>query len=143
MRAEEQDDCSDRAAGNDRPYNTRQATRDRKRTDVGDGRTRPVGKNKPKGILGVTVPMAQALQAADWTSEYLLAQQRGDADIAPALIWMESQRPDWRLMQSKSPALRALWQQYESLVTRDGVLYRIYHDVDGAALFYQLILPAA
>ena len=46
-------------------------------------------------------------------------------------------------MQSASPATRSLWQQFESLVTHDGVIYRIFHRADGSAQYYQVVLPAA
>jgi len=41
----------------------------------------------------------------------------------------------------RGPLLRALWQQFESLVLRDGVLHRIFHGNDGLALFYQVVMP--
>jgi len=72
----------------------------------------------------------------------LREQQKTDEDIAPALEWVDGVRLSWMCMQSKSPALRALWQQYESLVTKEGVLYRIFHNADGTAACYQLVLPA-
>jgi hypothetical protein len=35
-----------------------------------------------------------------------------------------------------------LWQQYESLIVRDNVLYRIFHNFDGSVAYYQLVLPS-
>lgn len=81
-----------------------------------------------------TAGMAIALQAENWTSTYLREQQQADADIAPALIWLEGEegRPDWSSVAAASPALRALYQQYQSLVLREGVLYRIFHNLDAS-----------
>lgn len=54
----------------------------------------------------------------NWTPTYLLEQQKLDPDIGPALLWVAegNVRPAWDEVKSESPALRALYQQYESLV---------------------------
>jgi hypothetical protein len=89
--------------------------------------------------------MAVAAGVGDWDAKLLRDHQLADPDIGPALRWIDegTGRPDWVEVKSRSPFLRFLWQQYESLVTRDGVLYRIFHDVNGLALYYQYVLPAS
>jgi len=37
--------------------------------------------------------------------------------------------------------LRALWQQYDSLCIRNGILYRSFYDEKGMVSCYQLVLP--
>jgi hypothetical protein len=55
-------------------------------------------------------------------------QQQADPDIGPALRWIVdgTGRPEWAAVESCSPFLRSLWQQYESLVLRDGALYSFH-----------------
>ena len=38
--------------------------------------------------------------------------------------------------------LRSLWQQFDSLVVQDGVLYRLFYNPSGLANHAQLILPS-
>jgi len=82
------------------------------------------------------------MEVSKWSPAYLKQEQLADADIAPALTWLNGDgRPDFSEVESSSPALRALYQQYESLVLRDGVVYRIFHNVDTTVKYYQLVLP--
>ena len=37
--------------------------------------------------------------------------------------------------------LRSLWQQFDSLVLREGEIYRSFYDQQGKLGWYQLILP--
>jgi len=93
-------------------------------------------------LLGRTAPAAVAAGCLDWSPELLRKEQEKDPNISEALSWVENnQRPAWRQMQAKSPMLRALWRQFQSLVLRDGVLHRIFHDTAGSADFYQVVLP--
>jgi len=104
-------------------------------------------KNKPKrqykgGLLARTAPMATAAGCTDWTPEYIRQEQERDKDISDALDWVvANRRPEWEDVSCRGPLLRALWQQFESLVLRDGVLHRIFHGNDGLALFYQVVMP--
>ena len=95
-------------------------------------------------MLSRTAPGAVAAGANHWTPAYLAEQQAYDSDIGPALAWIEGgHRPNWNEVKSRSPALRSLWQQYESLVMRDGVLNRIFHNFDGSVSHYQVVLPSS
>lgn len=107
------------------------------------GGRRKQKQNKPIGLLGRTAPTAAAnLQC--WNSEQLHNYQLHDSDINPAIHWVESGvRPPWNEVQSSSPALRALYRQFHSLVLINGVLYRIFHDPSGDVKHYQVILPHA
>ena len=107
----------------------------------GDGLQGDHPDRSPVGLLGRVAPAAAAnLQA--WDPAALRARQLEDADIAGALNSIESNKqPSWAECQSVSPALRALFQQYDSLVILNGVLYRAFYNVDGSVKCYQLILP--
>jgi len=58
-------------------------------------------------------------------------------------MWAESTgRPAWSAVDGMSPMLRSLWQQYDSLVVREGVLYRTFYNPSGLTSHLQLILPS-
>jgi len=87
----------------------------------------------------------EAVKAAnEWTDEYLRDCQMRDPDIALVFKAIDSSNgmPSWDEVKAKSPALRQLYNQYESLVTRNGVLYRVFHTVDGGIDHLQLVLPS-
>jgi hypothetical protein len=97
--------------------------------------------NEHIGILGRVAPMAVAAGTESWSPEYIAQQQAQDGDIALVFEWIANGRPDWSAIKSSSPALRALFQQFESVIVRDGCLYRIFHNSDGSTDYLQLILP--
>jgi hypothetical protein len=105
--------------------------------------SRPM-RMRGSGLINKTAPAAVAADVGNWNPTFLRDRQLQDADIRPALQWLESDsgRPSWDSVKSGSPFLRSLWQQYESLVLRQGVLYRIFHDVNGLAQYYQYVLPS-
>jgi len=84
---------------------------------------KPPGVDKAS-LINKTAGKSVALQVDGWTPAYLREQQRADADIAPALSWLEGVegRPEWSTVAAASPALCALYQQFESLVLRDVLL---------------------
>ena len=101
-------------------------------------------RRRPKktGLLPRTAPMATAAGCNEWSPELIRKYQEQDPDISDALSWVESgEKPPWRTMKSKSPMLRSLWRQFESLVFRQNVLCRIYHSNSGTVKYYQTILP--
>jgi transposase InsO family protein len=109
---------------------------------------RPKGRGLTRGRGGIfsrTAPQAVEAGIAEWTPAFLAQQQLADPDIGPAFVWLEDGgvRPSWDLIKSSSPALRALWQQYESLVIRNRVICRIFHNFDGSVAYYQLVLPSS
>ena len=110
-------------------------------------RTGRGGRRRSRGgrpILERTAPAAVARGIEGWNAGYLADQQLKDPDIGPALAWVGAGgRPPWDTVKSSSPALRALWQQYESLIVCDDVLYRIFHNANGTAKHYQVVLPHA
>lgn len=98
-------------------------------------------RGKPLGLLGRTAPNAAAM-VNDWDPQKLKQCQLDDPDIGPAIGWLESgSRPNWKDVKPTSPALRSLWQQFDSLVTLNGVLHRVFYDRTGEVKFYQVIIP--
>jgi len=63
-----------------------------------------------------------------------------DVDVAPAISWLESgSHPPWSEVEASSPMLCSLWQQYDSLLIVDGVLYHKFYNEFGDVLHYQLM----
>ena len=74
--------------------------------------------------------------------ELRLAQEQ-DEDVGPVLGWVvASQRPNWTVLQGHSDATRVLCAQWDSLVVKEGILYRRFHSPDGATKFLQIVLPS-
>ena len=93
----------------------------------------------PTGLLGRTAPNAAANIKA-WDPVRLREAQLQDPDIAGVLTAVETNaKPSWTELKSVSPALRALFQQYDSLVVVEGVLYRVFYDVRGSVRYYCLL----
>jgi hypothetical protein len=84
------------------------------------------------------------LQPQDgWTTAEVRSEQLKDSDIVQILEAKENgdQRPSWQEVSDKSPALKALWAQWDSLRVENGLLKRAWESVDGKAVTMQLVLP--
>ncbi len=92
-------------------------------------------------LLERTAPTAIDLNVNGWTPEFLENEQRADPDIGPAFSWAITGKPDWEAVRSGSPALRALYQQRDSVVTINGALYRCFYNSDASIRSYQFIVP--
>lgn len=94
--------------------------------------------------LSRTAPTAIAAGIEHWSPAYLSAEQEKDEDLRQVRDWIihGQGRPDWDDVRSGSPALRALYLQYESIVVREGVLYRVFHSTDCSIKHLQFIAPA-
>ena len=58
-----------------------------------------------------------------------------------ALIWVEKgEKPPRKEVQSKAQMVKALWRQFESLVLRERVLYKIFHDKNDFLSHCQVVL---
>ena len=84
-------------------------------------------KYGPAVSLSRTAPAALDAGVLQWSPAFSKAEQLADSDIGPALGWIEDgRRPPWKEVSHTSPGLKCLWQQYESLVVTNGVLYRVF-----------------
>ena len=93
--------------------------------------------------LQATAPQAWAAGVSNWTPAAIRDMQLVDVNIGPAISWLESGiRPPWSEVEACSPMLRALWQQFDSLVIIDGILYRSIYNSVGEVVNHQLILPS-
>jgi len=73
----------------------------------------------------------------------LAAEQSADGDLKQLKNWKadEAKKPTWFELRGSSPTLKAYWQQYDSIVVENGVLYRTF--CRGRALpdCLQLLVP--
>ena len=107
-------------------------------------KTQQPEKRNTGGLLGRTAPAATAAGCTEWSPSLIRENQEKDPDIAKALLWVENgSRPPWRSVLPKSPMLKSLWRQFDSLVLRDRVLCRIFHSNNGTVKYYQTIMPRA
>ena len=110
---------------------------------TGNSQRKRKRKSPRAAALDVTAPTAWEA-STEWNPLFIREKQMADPDIAPALMWAEAgSRPAWEAVQGSSPMLRSLWQQFDSLVVREGVLYRSFYNPAGLVILLQLILPAA
>jgi len=107
----------------------------------GKRRRRRLRRSAPS--LEATAPQAWDAGIAGWSPEFVQDAQLRYCDIAPAVDWVENgQRPHWDEVETKSPMIRALWQQFESLVVHNGVLYRQFYNPSGLCVHFKLVLPS-
>jgi hypothetical protein len=86
------------------------------------------------------------LQPQDgWTTAEVRSEQLKDSDIVQILEAKENgdQRPSWQEVSDNSPALKALWAQWDCLRVENGPLKRAWESVDGEAVTMQLVPPSA
>ena len=99
-------------------------------------------RRRRKSRTSLTQTTAPTALQTNWTAAEIRDMQLHDDDIGPAIAWLEGGvRPPWPEVQGRSPMLRSLWQQFDSLVLREGVIYRSFYDQQGNLGWYQLILP--
>jgi hypothetical protein len=76
------------------------------------------------------------LQPQDgWITAEVKSEHLKDSDIVQILGAKENgnQRPSWQEVSDKSPVLKALWAQWDSLGVENGLLKRAWESVDGKA----------
>jgi len=110
--------------------------------ECGSNKRRRRRKTRRGPSLQAIAPQAWESTALGWSNESIRQSQLSDPNIGPAIRWVEArQRPPWLEVESKSPMLRALWVQFDSLGVFEGILYRSFYDSNGQVEHYQLVLP--
>ncbi|UYV76783.1 hypothetical protein LAZ67_14002011 [Cordylochernes scorpioides] len=91
----------------------------------------------------VTSRRTTMVPSDDWTSESCRTIQQRDANVGPILEWKErgNERPSWEMISDKSPELKTLWSQWDSLSIENGLLKRIWESADGKSKTMQLVVP--
>ena len=84
----------------------------------------------------------EAIEMAEWNSEFLRNEQLADENIKPLIEWLEqsSVRPSWEIVSMKSSAVKNLWSLWDLLCINDGVLFKKYLD-DFGKITWHLIVP--
>ncbi|UYV61692.1 K02A2.6-like [Cordylochernes scorpioides] len=91
----------------------------------------------------VTSRRTTMVPSNDWTAESCRTIQQRDPNIGPILEWKErgNERPSWEMISDKSPELKTLWSQWDSLSIENGLLKRIWESADGKSKTMQLVVP--
>ncbi|UYV62961.1 K02A2.6-like [Cordylochernes scorpioides] len=91
----------------------------------------------------VTSRSTTMVPSDDWTSESSRTIQQRDPNVGPILEWKErgNKRPSWEMISDKSPELKTLWSQWDSLSIENGLLKRIWESADGKSKTMQLVVP--
>ncbi|UYV63183.1 K02A2.6-like [Cordylochernes scorpioides] len=91
----------------------------------------------------VTSRKTTMVPSNDWTAESCRTIQQRDPNIGPILEWKErgNERPSWEVISDKSPELKTLWSQWDSLSIDNGLLKRIWESADGRSKTMQLVVP--
>ena len=88
--------------------------------------------------------MASTTQTAEQpesTADLQHAQEE-DCDISPVLDWLKTgTRPPWSEVAPHSETTKCYWAQWESLMLRDGVVYRRWESPAGDRVILQLVVP--
>src|SRR6266496_2274890 len=82
-------------------------------------------------------------ELAAWSNDFLADKQSTDKELAIVKIWLtEGKKPEWNTARSHSPCVKAYWQQYDSLILKDGVMYRQLETIKPESeVIRQLLLP--
>jgi hypothetical protein len=69
--------------------------------------------------------------------------QQGDNDLVQVRSWKlgDVERPSWSEMRGCSPSLKAYWQQNDSIILRNGILYRSFVFGGGRPDVLQFLAP--
>ncbi|UYV79070.1 hypothetical protein LAZ67_17000994, partial [Cordylochernes scorpioides] len=91
----------------------------------------------------VTSRRTTMVPSDDWTSESCRTIQQRDPNVGPILEWKErgNERPSWEMISDKSPELKTLWSQWDSLSIEGGLLKRIWESADGKSKTMKLVVP--
>jgi len=78
-----------------------------------------------------------------WTTEELITAQTNDQELR-VVMDLKAQyiyKPPWKAIELQSAATKSLWNEWERLFVKDGLLRRSWKMFDGATDRSQLILP--
>ena len=81
--------------------------------------------------------------SVQWTTAFIAESQSKDTDIGQLKQWIETGngRPAWDEVRGESPDLKSYWQQWDSLVLQDGIVYRQLEESSGKEPCRQLLVP--
>ena len=77
-----------------------------------------------------------------WEDHQIQQDQREDHCIKYVMEWKDrGERPEWNSITDQNSVVKCYWNQWDSLVLKDGVLHRRWESADGQSHRLQLILP--
>ena len=101
--------------------------------------------NDPDVTANVQSDSGQATENFRWTNEQISSAQRDDPEIGVIISFMEEsqEKPFWKDVELQSSSVKSLWNEWQRLEIRNGVLCRRWISTDELQTRYQVILPHA
>jgi hypothetical protein len=91
---------------------------------------------------GLKVRIITTAAADGWDRASLRREHLGDDEMGPLLQEVEAgRRPEWRDIADRIPTYKGYWDQWKSLVVRDGVLESLWGSVDRRTKTAQFVIP--
>lgn len=103
-------------------------------------------KNYSNEVVIQEVTNGNAIVDSDsWNDRDIRKAQLDDPHIRPILEMMESTdgKPTWQEISPFSPSTKRYWALWDTLLLKNGVLYRRWESNDGRSTKLQLILPSS
>lgn len=109
---------------------------------------RVADEQNDEGAHIVALSQVTEKEAPNWlpvkSQEELIEAQSKDNDIALILDWKQkNQKPIWADISQESGVVKTYWAQWDTLVIKDGLLYRKWPTVGRTELSWQLVVPAS
>ena len=78
-----------------------------------------------------------------WADEEIAAAQQQDAQINPiiALMSISKDKPAWKDVELQSAEVKSLWNEWERLEVRGGIVCRKWTSISGTSHRWQIVLP--
>jgi transposase InsO family protein len=76
-----------------------------------------------------------------WSRQHIIDAQAGDSQIATLIPVIESGSVPTEVANSPDKDVQCYLKQRQSLIVRNGILYRAFSNIDGTVKHYQLVLP--
>ena len=94
-------------------------------------------------LLEASVQEGRPADHIGWSTEELVTQQQDDPEIkfVRELRDKFNQRPNWKEVEAQSAAVKTLWNQFDRLEFRRGLLCRKWISLRSSAPRWQIILP--
>ena len=105
------------------------------------GRSQGRGQRRVPPLTSTDV--TDLIPEGEWTPQYLSTLQQADAELGRLYSWKMGtvEKPSWSEIRGASPALKSYWQQFDSCVMRDGVIYRQFVMGGGQQDVFQFLAP--
>jgi len=94
-------------------------------------------------LLEASVQEGRPADQIGWSTEELVTEQQDGPEIKVVRELRDkfNQRPDWKEVEAQSVAVKTLWNQFDRLEFRKGLLGRQWISLQSSAPKWQIVLP--